>query len=134
MARDRAFFRHIAKLHPRRRTPNNAIILQSAWAILLLILWGTFENLITYVVFMDWVFMTLAALAIFYFRTNWGLPAIGLFKTPLYPVIPIIFIGISLWFIIYTLIGKPEQTLAGVALLLTGLPVYYLSKKVYKPD
>jgi APA family basic amino acid/polyamine antiporter len=48
---------------------------------------------------------------------------------PLYPIIPCIFIGISTWFIIYTLIGKPEQAVAGMILLVIGLPVYLLSRK-----
>jgi APA family basic amino acid/polyamine antiporter len=129
MAEDGAFFRKIALLHPTRKTPIAAILLQSGWAIVLLLLWATFENLITYVVFMDWVFMTMAALSIFYFRKKYRNTETTGFIVPLYPIIPFIFIGISTWFIIYTLIGKPEQAIAGIILLIIGLPVYLLSKK-----
>lgn len=129
MAKDGAFFRMIAKLHPKHQTPVFAILLQSAWAVVLLLLWETFENLITYVVFMDWVFMTLAALAIFYFRKKMDKPGTGLFRTPLYPLVPLIFIAISAWFIVYTLIGKPAQALGGILLLVIGLPVYYYSRR-----
>jgi len=128
MASDGAFFKKIATVHARHQTPVAAILLQSGWAIVLLLLWATFENLITYVVFMDWVFMTMAALSIFYFRAKITKPFSG-FKVPLYPVVPAIFIAISVWFIIYTLIGKPEQAIAGIILLCIGLPVYFLSKK-----
>jgi APA family basic amino acid/polyamine antiporter len=79
---------------------------------------------------MDWVFMTLAAFAIFYFRQR-NKDHQG-YKTPLYPVIPVIFIAISLWFVIYTLILKPEQAWAGILLLIAGLPVYYFSKSLSK--
>ncbi|HLF65235.1 MAG TPA: amino acid permease [Saprospiraceae bacterium] len=129
MARDGSFFRAIAKLHPRHQTPIWAISIQSGWAVVLLLFWTTFENLMTYVVFMDWVFMTLAALSIFYFRKKFAaLPATG-FRTPLYPIIPLVFIGISVWFVAYTLIGKPAQAWGGIVLLLAGLPVYYFSRK-----
>lgn len=129
MAKDGALFRAIATLHPKHNTPVWAIMIQSGWAICLLLLWSTFENLITYVVFMDWVFMTLAAFSIFYFRIKWKDQTASSFKTPLYPIVPLIFIGISLWFVIYTLIGKPEQAWAGILLLVTGLPVYFLGRR-----
>jgi APA family basic amino acid/polyamine antiporter len=81
---------------------------------------------------MDWVFMTLAAISIFYFRIKRKNANAGSFKTPLYPIVPLIFIGISVWFVIYTLIGKPAQAWAGILLLVTGLPVYFLGKKKAK--
>lgn len=129
MSRDGAFFKAIARLHVRHQTPVWAICIQSGWAIILLLFWSTFENLMTYVVFMDWVFMTLAAIGIFYFRHKFRTQPHTGFKTPLYPVVPLIFIGISLWFVVYTLIGKPEQAWAGIVLLLAGLPVHYLSRR-----
>jgi APA family basic amino acid/polyamine antiporter len=77
---------------------------------------------------MDWVFMTLAAIGLFYFRRKTPVGSYQGFQTPLYPLVPLIFIGISLWFISYTLLGKPAQAWAGIILLLLGLPVYYLSR------
>jgi APA family basic amino acid/polyamine antiporter len=129
MSRDGSFFKAISKLHPRHQTPVWAIAIQSGWAIVLLLLWTTFENLMTYVVFMDWVFMTLAAISVFYFRKKFAAIKSEGFRTPFYPVIPLIFIGISIWFVIYTLIGKPEQAIAGIVLLTIGLPVYYFNRR-----
>ena len=54
MAEDGVFFPQLARIHPVYKTPIFAILLQSGWAIVLVLLWQTFENLITYVVFMDW--------------------------------------------------------------------------------
>ncbi|MEO5907482.1 MAG: amino acid permease, partial [Saprospiraceae bacterium] len=98
MGEDRVFFPWLAHLHLKFGTPVKAIILQSTWAALLMIFWGTFESLTTYVVFMDWIFMVLAAMAIFIFRRRKNLIEPGTYKVPLFPIIPLIFIGISIWF------------------------------------
>lgn len=127
MAQDGRFFKALAKIHPRTGTPVNAILLQSVWAVFLLLIWGQFEKVITSVVFLDWVFMILAAVSIFFFRKR-AVSSIG-FRTPLYPVIPLIFIGVSLWFVIYTLVGRPEQALWALGLLALGLPIYFLAQK-----
>ena len=68
MARDGIFFRKVATIHPKYGTPAFAILFQSGWAILLILLWGTFESLVSYVVFTDYIFMALAAASIFLFR------------------------------------------------------------------
>ena len=131
MARDGVFFNFLTKVHPVWRTPVNAILLQSAWAIVLLLFWGTFENLITYVVFMDWLFMTFAAASIFVFRNRMP-DAERPYKTIGYPIIPIIFIVISIWFLVYTLVGKPEQAYAGLGLMTIGIIFYFFFKKTQK--
>jgi APA family basic amino acid/polyamine antiporter len=128
MAQDGLFFKQMAKLHPTYHTPANAILLQSFWAIVLLILWGTFENLVKYVVFVDWIFFCLAAIAVFIFRKNKP-NAVRPYKTILYPLTPMIFIGISVWFIISTLIENPKQAIAGLILLGAGIPLFYLFKR-----
>jgi APA family basic amino acid/polyamine antiporter len=123
MGRDGTFFPWLAKIHPKYGTPMNAILLQSGWALILLFFWGTFEKLITYVVFMDWIFMTFGAISLFIFRRR-GIRKENTYRTIGYPITPIIFIGISSWFIIYTIIGRPEQAIAGLILLVIGIPVY----------
>lgn len=131
MSKDGIFFPQIAKIHPRYRTPYNAIILQSAWAALLVIFWGTFENLISYVVFTDWIFFGLTAASIFIFRKKFprGKNTKKEYRTPGYPVTPILFILMAAWFVINTLIEKPEQAVAGLIMLGLGLPVYFYWSK-----
>ncbi len=129
MAKDGVFFRQLAHVHPTFKTPANAIMLQSGWAIVLLLFWGTFEQLMTYVLFMDWIFMTFAAISIFIFRKQKrGAP--GHVKTLGYPFTPIIFIAISSWFLVATLIARPVQTIAGLILLGVGLPIYWFNRKM----
>ncbi len=133
MAKDGVFFKSLAKIHPKYKTPANAMILQSGWAICLLFFWGTFHNLITYVTFMDIVFMTMAAASIFIFRSkrkDLDRP----YKTFAYPIIPLIFILISAAFVINTLIEKPTQAMAGLGLLALGVGVYFIFKNINQSD
>jgi len=133
MAADGLFFKKIADIHPRFHTPVNAIIVQSTWAIILLIFWGTFENVITYVTFTDWIFFTLTACIVIIFRYK-RKETFRSYKTFGYPVTPLIFIFISAAFVINTLIKKPLQAWAGLILLFIGIPVFiyfnYQKKKI----
>ena len=131
MAQDGLFFKSLAKLHPVYHTPANAILLQSIWAIFLLLMWGTFEKLINYVVFIDWIFFSLTAIAVFVFRFKRP-ETLRPYRTWFYPFTPLVFIGISLWFVCSTLLEKPEQALAGLVLLGAGIPIYYVFKTKYK--
>lgn len=124
MAQDGVFFRKVADVHPRFRTPATAIIVQSVWAIVLILFWGTFENLISYVVFTDWIFFGLTAAAVIVLRKRqpgrerayrvWG-----------YPFTPLFFIGVAAWFVVNTLVQRPEQAWAGLLFLGLGVPVYH---------
>jgi basic amino acid/polyamine antiporter, APA family len=128
MAQDGIFFKALAKVHPKYGTPVNAMLVQSAWAIVLLLLWGSFGSLISYVTFMDIIFMTLAGISIFIFRkqrpeVERPIRALG------YPLVPIIFITISAAFVLSTLFQRWEQAVAGLVILGLGLPVYYYFRK-----
>ncbi len=124
MARDGVFFKKIGEVHPRHHTPAFAILLQSLWAMALILIWETFENLIVYVVFTDALFFGLAAAAVFVLR----------YKSPDrerptrvlgYPLTPLIFIAIEIFLVGNTLIERPKESLAGLGFLLLGVPVYY---------
>lgn len=127
MASDGLFFRRIAEVHPRFRTPAFAIIAQSLWAAVLILFWGTFENLISYVVFTDWIFFGLAAAAVFVFRRR-APTAERLARVPLYPLTPLFFVAMSAWFVAVTLVQRPAQAWAGLAFLALGVPVYFYWK------
>lgn len=124
MAADGTFFKQIAEVHPKFHTPANAIMLQSTWAIILILFWGTFENLISYVVFTDWVFFGLAAAGVLILRRR--LPdAPRPYRTLGYPTTPLFFTILAGWFVVNTLVEKPEQAWAGIIFLALGVPVYY---------
>ena len=128
MAEDKIFFQALSKVHPKYKTPMNAMIVQSIWAIFLLGFWGTFHDLITYVTFLDIAFMAMAGFSVFIFRRkypNMERP----YKVIAYPVIPLIFIGISTAFVINTLIQQPKQAWAGLILLGVGTMVFQYFKR-----
>jgi APA family basic amino acid/polyamine antiporter len=128
MATDGVFFRKVAEVHPRFQTPMYAILLQSVWAIILLLFWGTYEKLISYVVFTDWIFFALAAGAVFILRRrrpNAERP----YRTLGYPFTPTLFILLAALFVGYTLVEKPLESGAGLLFLALGIPVYRLWKR-----
>ncbi|MEZ4981754.1 MAG: amino acid permease [Saprospiraceae bacterium] len=125
MAKDGVFFKFLSEVHPKWQTPVWAIVLQSTWSIFLLKFWSTFENLIAYVVFMDILFMTLAGLSVFIFRKKMK-EAERPYKVFGYPFIPLIFALISIWFMLYTLVGRPEQAIGGLVLVAIGGALYLI--------
>lgn len=128
MAQDGLFFKQFAKIHTRYQTPFGAIIFQSFWTILLLLFWKTFSNLITYVVFVDTAFFLLTAAAIFRFRKR---KLTRNYSTWAYPVTPLVFIGMSAFIVVNTLIEKPEQAIAGLFFLGLGVLAYLYFKKIH---
>jgi basic amino acid/polyamine antiporter, APA family len=132
MAQDGVFFKQFAEIHPRYKTPQYAIIFQSIWAIVLLIFWKTFADLITYVVFIDTAFFFLTASTIFVFRRKKNQQNTEqniLYRTFAYPFTPIIFMAMSAFIVVNTLIEKPTQAIAGLVFLLIGVIVFYAFKK-----
>jgi APA family basic amino acid/polyamine antiporter len=124
MAQDGLFFRKVAEIHPRFATPAVAIVTQSLWAAVLILFWGTFENLISYVVFTDWIFFALAAASLIVFRVT--RPQVERpFKVPGYPFVPLFFVTMSVGFVGVTLVQKPAQAWAGLGFLALGVPVYW---------
>ncbi len=128
MADDGIFFRKLAEVHPRYHTPINAILIQSIWAALLLLFWGTFADVITYVVFMDWIFFGMAGASVFIFRrTRKDLERS--YNTLGYPITPLIFVGTSVFFVINTLVERPLHAWVGLVFTLIGVGVYFVFKR-----
>lgn len=124
MARDGLFFKRVGGVHPRYKTPGFSLAIQAIWASLLA-LTGTFEQLFTFAMFAGILFWVLAAAAIFTLRKKCpGLPRP--YKAWGYPVIPMIFILALSGILLNTLIRRPIESLAGVALMVVGIPVFYL--------
>jgi len=128
MADDGIFFKKLAWVHPRFRTPVNAIITQSVWAIILLLFWGTFEDVITYVVFIDWMFFALTAFSVYLFRAT-RKDIARPYKTLGYPITPAVFIVISTFFVVNTLIEKPKHAWAGLIFMAIGVVFFVFFKR-----
>ena len=128
LAEDGIFFKGLAKVHPKYLTPVNAVLTQAVWAIVLVVVWGTFEAVISYVIFIDWIFFVLVALIVFIFRFKKP-DLLRPYKTIGYPVTPAIFIITAALFVLNTLVTNPVYAGAGLLLLAIGLPVYFLFKR-----
>ena len=124
MARDGLFFARLAKVSERFGTPASAIVLLSCWSMLLA-LTGTFEQLLTYVVFAGWIFYGLGALAVFASRRR-SPDAVRPFRTPGYPVTPVLFALAAALIVGNTLFQQTRQAAIGLTVVLLGTPVYFL--------
>jgi basic amino acid/polyamine antiporter, APA family len=122
MAKDRAFFRSMAYVHPRFRVPSKALIGQAVWSCLLC-LSGKYQALYEYVVFALVIFFAATGFAVIVLRRTrpdlarpyrvWG-----------YPVVPILFVLINLAIFGNTVAAQPLKSLVGMAILLIGIPAY----------
>jgi APA family basic amino acid/polyamine antiporter len=124
MSRDGLFFAKLAEVHPRFNTPALAIIASSVWAMVLAAS-GTFEQLLTYVVFVGWIFYALGALAIFAYRRrepNMHRP----FRTPGYPITPILFVLSAAAIVINTVVTQPRNVIFAIGVMALGIPAYYM--------
>jgi len=122
MAADGAFVPALARLHPRYQTPALAIVVQSAWAILLA-LTGEYGDLLDTVVFADWIFFGLTVAGLFVFRRR--LTSRSGFRTLGYPWLPEFFVTVAVVVVFSTIRTAPVRSLVGAGLLLLGIPVYY---------
>jgi APA family basic amino acid/polyamine antiporter len=125
MAADGLFFRGVARLHPRYRTPSLAIGLQAAWSIALA-LTGTYAALVDTVVFADWIFFGLSVGAVLVFRRRIPVASRepGVFRAPLHPVLPILFVLVSAGVVASVVASSPARSAVGAALLLAGVPAF----------
>jgi basic amino acid/polyamine antiporter, APA family len=127
MGRDGVFFSGLAKLHPRFQTPAFAILLQAGWGIVL-VLTGTYGELVDSVVFGDAIFFALTVAAILIFRRRFPVSQreAGTFRSPLYPLLPVLFVAATVAIVASTIQSNPRRSAFGAALLGLGVPVYFL--------
>ena len=126
-ARDGLFFAKFAEVHPRFSTPGFSIVAQAVWAVILL-LSGTYETLLDYAMFALWISYALMVAGMIVLRRKqpqlerpyrmWG-----------YPVTPSLFLAVAFWFLGNTLIEKPGPSVAGLLLIVAGVPVYFVWRK-----
>jgi APA family basic amino acid/polyamine antiporter len=124
MARDGLFFRRLTEVHPRFGTPAVAIVTSCAWAIVLA-LSGTFEQLLTYVVFIGWIFYALGAAAVIALRIKRP-DAVRPFRVPFYPLTPVLFVLAGAVIVLNTVYTQPRDSAIGIAVVLAGAPAYLI--------
>ena len=105
------------------RVPVNSVLFQGLWASILA-LSGSFDTLTDYVVFGSWIFYGLVTASIFVFRSKYP-NAERPYRAWGYPIVPVIFLFVTGWLLINTIMTSPESSLIGIGLILLGLPVYF---------
>jgi APA family basic amino acid/polyamine antiporter len=127
MARDGSFFRSMARLSPRWRVPVRALWGQAAWSAVLC-LSGTYQALYEYMVFALLVFFAATGLAVIVLRRRRP-DVIRPYRAWGYPIIPMVFVVISLAIFASIVLAQPLKSLAGLVLLGAGLPAYFIWKR-----
>ena len=126
MARDGVFLPAAARVHPRYRTPAIAIFAQTVWSALLVIS-GTFEQLLTYTGFSVILFSALAVLSLFFVRIR-GKDT-DTFRAWGYPWAPAVFCLVSFAIVINTVIAAPGPACAGLGVMAAGVPLYWWTQR-----
>jgi APA family basic amino acid/polyamine antiporter len=126
MAADGVFLPGLARLHSRYRTPWLAIVIQSAWSCILATT-GTYERLLNYVVFADWIFFGLTVGTVIIFRRTFPLATRpeGSYRAPGYPVVQVLFVVISAAVVMSVVWNDPWSAFRGALLLALGIPIYF---------
>jgi basic amino acid/polyamine antiporter, APA family len=127
MARDGLFFKKLAEVHPRFGTPALSILFGTAWAMVLAAS-GTFEQLLTYVVFVGWIFYGLGAACVFVLRRT-DPQAPRPFRVPGYPWTPLLFILAAGALVANTIATQPARATIGICVVLLGVPVYIVWRR-----
>ncbi|HZR57432.1 MAG TPA: amino acid permease [Terriglobales bacterium] len=127
MARDGVFFKSMANIHPKWRTPALSLIGQGVWACLLTVS-GRYDQLYTYVMFGMVLSYTLTVIGLFILR--WKRPDVPRpYRCSGYPWLPAIYVLIGSAWTLNTIITRPKEALAGTIIVLIGVPGYLYWKR-----
>ncbi|MFC5582320.1 APC family permease [Rhodanobacter terrae] len=128
MGEDGLFFRAVARLHPRYRTPNTALLLLSGWAIVLALSVG-YGQLLDYATFGDWLACAVGVATLFWYRHRDGGDAS--FKVPGYPWLPLLFVGTVAWVVVMTARDNPRNAGIVTLIMAASVPVYAVWRRLF---
>jgi APA family basic amino acid/polyamine antiporter len=125
MAKDGYFFKFVSEIHPVFKVPSKAIMVQCVIAIMM-VLSGTFDQLLTYMGFSLGIFPILAVIGVFKLRYSGK----SRYKLPGFPIVPFVYVltGISMLFL--TFLERPIESSIAIITVLAGILAYYIFKRV----
>ncbi|HVR44280.1 MAG TPA: amino acid permease [Thermoanaerobaculia bacterium] len=135
MARDGSFFRSVAKIHPVTRVPAVAIALQGAVA-LVIAMSGRYEQILNYVVSVDFIFFGLTGVALILFRRRLGPNGTGRpegLRMPGHPVTTVLFVAACFAVVAATVWRHPANSAIGLAIVLAGIPAWLAWRAAPRP-
>ena len=126
MAKDKAFFKFAGEVHPRFGVPAKSIILQGIIAVIF-ILFGTFDQILTYMGFSLGIFPIMAVIGVFKVRRRKMSP----FKLPGFPVVPLIYALVGIVILTLSFMERPRESSIAILTVLIGIPVYIFFRRRY---
>jgi APA family basic amino acid/polyamine antiporter len=126
MAADGTFFKELAWINPRTHAPVVAIVAQGFVALVISFL--PYERILNYVTCIDYIFFGFSAIALIVFRNRDAREPSAprpVFRMPGHPVTTLLFLAVA-WGVVGDVMLMSPETIIGVAILLSGLPVYWL--------
>lgn len=126
MAKDKLFFRSLAKINRKTKVPENSLWLQCFW-ICVLILWGSYSQLLDYVIYSSLIFYAITIFGIFRMRNLYPKKR-GVAKVPDFVIL--VFIIMATFIITGLTFYKPQYTLPGLIITLAGVPIYHFRDRL----
>jgi len=127
LSRDGLLFDALGEVSKKTHVPLKAVVVQ-ALSSMILVFFGSYDVLTDYYIFALWIFYALAVAAVFVFRRkqpNADRP----YRTFGYPLVPILFLIVTAWLLINTLLTSPIRSMIGLGLIALGLPFYWYRQK-----
>lgn len=136
LGRDFSLLRFLGRWNKTANAPINALLLQGGIALGLIGL-GSFtqeavSTMVDYTAPVFWFFILLTTGSLFIFRANSDKKDDRSFSVPLYPLTPVLFMLICLYLLYSSVVFTGAGALIGIAILLLGLPLYYLARRNQK--
>jgi APA family basic amino acid/polyamine antiporter len=128
LGKDNRLFAFLGKVSERFKTPASSLAINALWGCVLIV-WGTFNKLLFFMGVQVWLFFGMIVAGVFILRYKF--PDMERpFKAWGYPVAPFIFVAVCAWLVVNTTVHYPLQALAGFGLMFTGVPFYFISRKL----
>jgi APA family basic amino acid/polyamine antiporter len=128
MAQDGLFFATVARVSPRTHVPVAAIATQGLLAAVFA-LYNTYDRLLGYAVFADWIFFSLAGVALIVFRRTRP-DAPRPYPTPLFPIVPLVFVLAGTGIVLNLFIDDPVNAVRASAIIAVGVPVFFVWRRL----
>jgi APA family basic amino acid/polyamine antiporter len=125
MAADGLLFEWVGRLHPKYHTPVFALWLQAAVSLTLLTT-NTYDQLLSYVVFADWLFFGLTAGALLIVRSREPQPGGEIASVPGHPITTLLFVAVAAGIVLNSFVAYPTQSLIGSTILIAATAVYFV--------